>query len=947
MFKRFLAGACLALALPSLAASATWSKDWGVVGRMRVESLYDTYYAPPLFAGAGGDILVGDYYSHLVSYGADGRQRWAAKGAGSTYFFDTEDYFADAAVDADGSAWFLNGEEPNGALTRIAADGQVLWSRPMPGSAMARVTGGVVLVGEGWNNRTAIATKVGDDGGIVWQHWIPGDSYDVAVAPTGDGGVVVAQRRLSGETLLNRLDANGRVIRSNAPAFFLMDRPELKTSPSAIYLAGYSHVLAIDPASLARRWESESCTALGVVPAGAAGEGDALCLGDGTLSRLAGADGQVRWSVPLDLGDAARQLRMSANGLFVSGGGRLYSIDPAIGTTRWSVPVTNGETGSAVAGIGLPAGGRVGIAVADCVTDRAGCTVGFRQVAVDTGAVLNPVIVENATIDVAGRTLRDGDDVVSAIAVPGGERASVRVQVAAAADGVVRWDVTYPFDPYLYVYAASVAAAGDYIAVAVTVGATSNRSDPYPGNVGVIVFDRATGAVRWSAWYFGEGRYWYEPPGLAVDAQGQLVLGNAFFTSTSWGRERGSEILRLSAADGAVTWRVPGGFDQLPEVYRLGDDILAVYPDGVARVAAADGHSVWYAAGAGITYGKPFTLPGNDPVVFGNVRDLNMPSVSRLDYATGAEKWRRGYGDGVRRYMATLAQARAGTELLVTGGWFLLEQTPFRAVAVRKPYSLRLDAATGNVVAYRDRDIGTALGGFYNTSNLAADGRWWVSESRRFGNETGLASTWLTELDAAGLPIGSQALRITGFSDRERLAYAFPLEAPQANRLLVSVIARGGTLGDGMSTSMIDTTVAATGDLAVTLDAVPHLRPGKPFAYGATVTYTGSAPVAATLAVQLPWAEPGTVACTAPGGECTLDTRNGWVEARLHLSPGGSARLTGTLIARELDGTYGATLGGPMFTATVVGDTTLRETAIDNNQVFRQASMSLFANGFE
>lgn len=939
------------LAVPALfgaasVAAAPWAHDWNAQGRIALERSTARFAA-----GANGHVLIGGEHGALALFDAAGAQQWSAAAMGSMErSFDFQStYLGDVSVDDDGSAWYTTrggdvSDDSDSVLARIGADGRVRWARPGAGSKLARVGDGMLVAGCANDYRSSVVSKFGDDGALVWQRLLPRATCgQLSITAAPDGGAYVMQFQMSAwpfGAVVTRIDASGVPQPALLSDTWGSGYPTLVADAGAVYLAA-SLTRRVDPDTLVTRWSVPSCHPLGVVPAGAQGAGDLVCVRSGEVLRLDAATGEVRWAVDPEYFGAAT---VTADAVLLAHERLLQRIDLANGVVTSTAALPDGGIDDFVVGIGRPVNGSVGIVLSN-QSPGAGTGSAAYVRATPGGAVSPLVRVEMAPLNRYGNVRRDGDDLTAATLDDGGDVPMLRLRAASATDGATRWEAAHAFASGEYPHHVSPVAVGtDFVAAAVSWSIAPSASDDVASGTDIVVHERASGALRWRMRLVDPDFDFPElrggPVGLVADAEGGLVISVAHATRWSGTVENAVRISRLAAADGALRWRRERGFgNAATQLWRAGDGVYLTSLNSVARIGLATADSGWFVSTPASTTLSPLVLPGGDIVVAGGIG--GTVSVARLAFATGQAVWTQSYSDGARNTFSSAVTRGASGDVVVVG-----LSREVGAGNPSRPFVLRLNAANGSVNGAQAASAGTHSATYTGVA-APANGGLYALESRRSRNASTHGATWLTRLDSAGLPIARQGLRPTVFGSAARRAYDLPFEAPSGGEVVLGGMVIGGEKGQGISTRRIDLAVRATGDLSVALESVPPLQTGRTFAFAANVAYDGDAPVTATLYLRLPWSGAATpLACTgvAPA-DCTIDARNGWYLVDLRLAPGARVRVAGTQMAGEFEAAYRS--GDALIETAIVGETGLRETSIDNNLDAATRPVSLFADGFD
>ena len=258
LLGRMLLVPALFVAIP--AAAAPWAHDWTANGRLAVHDK-----TARVAASANGHVLVGNQDGAMAMFDAAGSQRWATVAIGPMDYLSAGNYLSAVIVDDDGSAWYTSSgvsSDGNTVLTRVGADGRLLWSRPSTGSRLARVADGVIVAGCGNDYQSSVVSKVDIDGALVWQRVLPRATCGyLSITAAADGGVYVLQYDMPWPSTtshtLSRLDAAGLLRQSIASDASWPSDPRLVATPGSLFLAG-SRAMRLDPSTLSTLWSVDA-----------------------------------------------------------------------------------------------------------------------------------------------------------------------------------------------------------------------------------------------------------------------------------------------------------------------------------------------------------------------------------------------------------------------------------------------------------------------------------------------------------------------------------------------------------------------------------------------------------------------------------------------------------------------------------------------------------------
>lgn len=203
----------------------------------------------------------------------------------------------------------------------------------------------------------------------------------------------------------------------------------------------------------------------------------------------------------------------------------------------------------------------------------------------------------------------------------------------------------------------------------------------------------------------------------------------------------------------------------------------------------------------------------------------------------------------------------------------------------------------------------------------------------------------LASLDpATGLLQAQRALYGYHLGSLEYHAFRRPLSILGGDRLLATTHTVHPSRPIAYGVALLDTSIKASGNLSidVALDA-DRVAPGDAVAFEVTADYHGDASIeGAALIMRLPWSGGvRNVTCeTIAAATCTLDLRDGQVNATIDMAAGAGVAIRG-----EID----VLPAGELLAATamVTGPLGLAEADTLDNFARVEILQSLFRNGFE
>lgn len=316
---------------------------------------------------------------------------------------------------------------------------------------------------------------------------------------------------------------------------------------------------------------------------------------------------QVRWSFPTD-GDVQVAPVVTGDGVYASGGGRVYALDASSGRPRWARTISDFVTAfQVVDGQVYVSGGSV-LHVFDARTGRQKWRYRGERIdrfTVAAGRVVFCTRKEIVMLDAAsGRRPRRS-----------GERGCFGNEHLAIGDGVV--------------YVSSEKGTVDALETATGHRRWSARSDADVTPAGKAVYvvtggrvralDAASGAERWST-HVGNG---------VISAP--ILAGTALYA-----RDLAGTLHALDARTGKKRWTFPTGITSYPPppVTVSGSRLYLAGPGGIVRALdAASGVELWSTPVGGDSTSAPIAHAGT-------VYAEGDKAVHSLDGVTGARRWR-------------------------------------------------------------------------------------------------------------------------------------------------------------------------------------------------------------------------------------------------------------------------------------------------------------------
>jgi len=929
-----------------------WRNDWFLSAPPTFGHAYvDEPAARTAFAANGDVLLAGLSYAQseyqFVRVAPDGSLRWSAN-IGYNFSLDWLGPNVLIASD-DGGALVSYGNSYNGYpdyVARIDAAGTFAWIRQVPGRALVEdgadrlVTagcGGVLTVLDRWS------------GNVLWQQTGIGDcpAHDALAVDAAGGIYRVASA--NNEFRVVKYDATGAIVWNIGTGADVYSNVALVGVGGGIaYVHVDNELRAVHASDGSPVWTTD----IGYFSALLAGSpAEPIVVGQDLIGRLAADTGVARWTVPLanlgrvDVVGDALLVGTSSNGI--------ARVDLATGSVPWTHTLPGqdafgnsleyfrfgGLQSGTFAAVARPFGFTPAPPVVEHVVFASGAP---------TGEVAVPAVPQGPW----GSSMADGADRVLGVQSVWNSLAPVvRMHSLDANDGSVRWEQSAPLDldvflPYVPASVSSqIGSTGSAAAIAAACSISGSATNPGFGALWLGLYDSDSGNPLWQDVIRDDdqGATQSSPP--VADSNGDLFVDVGAAVPCEFGGVCGRQtLLKVSKTDGHVVWKFANDTTtgsnfvyQQPFVIAGSDAIVsgpfssgALSSASLVALAGADGSTRWTSDVFG-PYGAQTVLPAPDGIfVVGG-------GWAKLDPATGATLWLGPVfttACSIACYSYDSVLLDNDDIVLVGEGDYQPRITLLRGDGSLQYQNWQLPPNNPNV-----RSAATQV-------RRDSSGRTWLGILR--SNRTGIGGLYvLAEFDPdTGALLSQQVLRDRFGDPLERITLSGLLVAPENNRLLLDERTISPPAATPSGNVMLDTTISAHGDLAVTLDAASHARAGQLLDFHARLVYEGDAPVpAAHLNVYLPWSSGArAVSCTATNaGACTTDLASGNVRATIDLNPGAVVDVTGQVLVLALDDyRESASVGAVAF-----GPIGLSETDTVNNLARAVVSQGLFADGFD
>jgi len=961
--------------VPMPAAAQVWRENWLESGPIELPlSAYassppDISSPPNIRLGKDGSLLfVLPDQLRLIRVDADGALRWTRDivSAEGISFVD---------IDADGTALLADSGR---LLGRFAADGTPLWLRSVSFHGAARLSPDQVATARcelpGLGVVQVLDVVSGD---AVWERTVPtGAAYCTGARILADGGGsahvvfdindgLTGQRSRIAQVLP---DATLRWIATAAPGVKLVG-----ASPDRVYIRDSYALQALTADAGQKAWQINFPGPSFLIP-GASPElpAEPLILTSGpSLRRLSGKDGSPRWNVDLPADAQVSLLQTTAHlilmSVYVNGKGELWRLNPVDGGVVWTAPIPESTPGKSYMWTSSSALGPLGtdkIAIAGRVVD--GWDLGEAHIALfdaASGMALSvfpaPLVPRSVT---AATTLDDAKRIVGVTFPLSNSAPLVRLRRLDGLAGSPDLDIAEAIGllpGYLYFYASPQIAAGQG-SIATAIPFHAQGSD-FEGASRIALYDSATGVRRWAAMPHAHLQQANSAPSTPIfDSAGNVFVSvgsKIYCTPYPYTTGCGDlSLYKLAAADGALLWRNSRMLSEVPyyesqpspPLFTLINDDAVLAEDAksaaeglaVTRLSGTDGAVVWNVSIPGVPY-----VAGVEAVSDGNLyvhgRGNSVGGISyvltKLDFATGAILWSTAYfPTECVPYCQELASLKLPNDDVVVAG---------EVRGTRMPWLLRFRgdgsgasswAPIAGLPPYRARLLDLIYDPVHGLRAI----------STHYVRGTGHGLHALFSVDPDHGILGDVQV-LNGIS-ADPLADVLYFDSPAVSSNDSLIVTTDGNVNGSPYTrgaALFDTTVAAHGDLAVSVTAPARVFPGEITPFRIVADFSGTSPVDdVKLLATMPWPQ-GILdhTCTTQAAtNCTIDDTSGNLKVRFDAAPGAHVEVAGHMRAMQADESTPIAIA-----ATVFGPTSLAEPDIGNNLARALIATSLFVAGFE
>lgn len=935
----------LAAYAPVHAQSLIWRNDWTVQAPPTFLYYYfgSNYLLPPYqqqepFAfSPDGEVLmrtptlVGQD-DQIARFTSSGAVRWRVN-LGSVGSMEEIGYSAMVGYQ-DGSA--IVAAQGGVNVIKIGADGALKWASMQDVYALALLANNAVAV-LGCNTLSALDVQSGQ---VLWKHTFPkflGGCVTAGVTSDAVGNSYATLSTFSDENAVNgfqllKFDPNGNVLWQKNAAAPSTGVPS-GVDGSRVYVTSSDSLRAFSANDGAAAWSAPGAHLLCMagVPA------EPIVSSANGVERLAGADGQPRWSQP-----AAGATFASASGNRIIVG--TTALDATSGAVLWSASLPSADQYGN--GIGYVSSGFL----SDGTVLFSGRTFGpsaqplLQRVDPMSGQLLNAFTITPVTQSfLATSILTDAQTIAGVGTLPTLSGTELHVRGLEADTGALRWETIEHFDIHAgYPSWTGLTGAGSAISVTVT----------EPNAVWVGAFDRLSGSKRWSTLLSnmttGQGRtYAYDP---ISDPSGNIFIsyGTTIYCPPAFNYVCSQlSVVKLNAVDGSIAWQhdevfATTGYEMYPDTIVVSGSDLLLAGEFTGQNAAAsllklsgvDGSVVW---SSNIFYSPNIvngSVQGIYPVADGNIV-VTGGGWAKLDGKTGATIW-----SNPPDYTCT--GVCYGYAVVTLSDGALL----FAGEDNRRTWISLLPAAAGaaSINWHPDLNDSNITSSFATDAYPDSTGAVWMRVVRHYGTPE---ISYLAKFDMATGAFGSQQAQASHvFSKDSLVPWVSPimLAAPENNRLPAVTYINNPPAPFVSGNALVDSTITANGNLSIQI-IMDHtyVRVGDLLSFHLIANYSGDAPISGTrLVADFPWTgfATGLSCATQSASNCQLDTRASSVVANFDIQPGGHVDINGSIRVTS-------TSSVARLRALVAGPIGLNELDANDNAYSAVVDQSLFADGFE
>jgi len=935
------------------AGGELWRSDWLESSPPTFARVYGYGVTPDgtIAFAANGDILLGsnsytwsDY--QIIRISTEGSLRWSTN-VGGTLWAREEAPNAMIAT-ADGGALVAFGKSylygtPE-YLVRIDATGTVAWAREIPAQALAEIAPDrVVATGCG-----AVTLLEEASGNVTWQTTASSCPSSARVT-VDEAGNIYTLLRVGTDVHAVRQNSQGIPTWEISLGTGTGSSEIVGTSGDLVFAQANGTLTALRVADGSTAW-STAASGLVLVTESPV---EPVLVTTSTVTRFAASTGQPRWTTPLlNNGLAA----IVGNNLIAgTSSSSLKRIDLTTGAAGWSTTLPGqdgfghgvqyfalgGSSGGSFVAAALPYGSSPVPPLLERVTLADGSPA---------GSVPLPSITQAPYGASDGSAAGPVVGVLSAWTTTFPE---LRTRRLDPADGSTIWEQSEPLDIDLdggttsFQVIPSVALGSDAVVAGAAIEIPAGTFDIGMGALWLGAYELASGQPRWQTVLRDPEHGDLRSGSPVVDAHGDVLVEISTAVACDVGQSSRCgrrTLFKLSKDDGHVIWQSPQTFTfqnnmWVSNLVLVGDDIIASGP----YFDDFDSPTLRYVTGASGATCWTSNIFGRDDIASVRPTETGILVVgdgdgwAELDAVTGSAHWT---GPAFSSPCANACLENGG--VVLPGGDVL--------VIGEGGYQAQVSRLSGNGNgAYQNWALvpnnPTVQSQAVDIRSDAAGGIWLgILHGNR--NRVGGLSVLAKFDPTTGALLSQQVLLGESGDLLEPLTYGGWLGSPEGGRLLINSFAAHTPAATASGNALIDTTITAHGDLALTLSVDrSQIDATGLLGVSAHITYTGDAPVTgAHIGVHLPWGSGArNVTCSVSGASaCTTETRAGNLLATVDLTPGAIVDLTAQVLPLAAGDTT------PTVSGVVFGPPGLDEDDTLNN--LAQAGTApdeVFANGFD
>lgn len=857
----------------------------------------------PIRSSLAGDLDGGQGFQSVARLGATGTVANLTAGAAPEY--------SNGKLLDDGSLITLSW-----TVSRIAADGSVMWSIPNPfnGGGLIGDAGGNNLLLVGDSGRVQVRQLDRDSGRLL-------DMVDVQQSATscaalsvvgdGAGSWFVAVRcdgvrviKLTGSPL--RVDSSWQLPSAGSPA--LATQGLLRYDAGALYSEVFensvSRLAKFSATTGALLWTYPDASSALTSASWVLTDSDILLArawqADGlpVLQRLNAASGQMLWS-SVDAFDAY-MATLTSDQLVVGGhrelsGGRsqgyVQRLDLATGSSVWQSSLVPASGDSQVRALAIQGSQAVALGRVCGLppNNHFDCQLDLWRLNATSGALLETGSLK-ARIGYRGVYVTSalaGSQVQAALQM-GGDGQQLRIQRLRESDGQVLFETVVPaamtipwmVPDYVQVQAT---ADGHYLA---QLSSYFYGTPAYESDVVLLKIHGSSGALLWrrSMIDFSTGPQNIYTNSPATDRDGNVVISVSY--EDDW-RTRRTTLMKLASASGQTLWELPqpvlhGAMNPAASVMAIGNDVLVSSgASGWERRRGSDGAVMWSAAVLPVYSGHI-----DEDSIVGVYPAGNQLSFLHIDAATGATVASGTYSNSEDSAFQSVTTVRGADGDVYASAMR-------RNGGVFKPIVVKFSATTGALL-WANRLDAESLPGSQWTVRLLANDRLYLS-----GRPSSAFSSYLMTLATAdGSHRGTQLLYA---NDENQYDLARELGVPVGLLADGHLITKGSQQDPGQPLrsfiesrpSPLNGVIGALRIAAATQDAALAGSAGKSFVIDVINEGTTAAVAVRTVVGFGSDATLENVSCSLAGSPCSATLSSGLVRITTTLPAGATLRLSG------------------------------------------------------